>query len=64
VVHPLGGEYTKPLEMTFEVITEFELVRRFAKPLYSLRGVAQLAEHSTPNRAVGGSSPLAPAKNI
>ncbi len=25
------------------------------------RGVAQLAEHSTPNRAVGGSSPLAPA---
>jgi hypothetical protein len=30
--------------------------------LESFRGVAQLAEHSSPKREVGGSSPLAPAK--
>ena len=33
MVHLPGGEYTKSLEKTFEEITEFELVRRFAKPL-------------------------------
>ncbi len=33
MVHPLGGEYAKPLEKTFEEVTEFERMRRFAKPL-------------------------------
>ena len=60
MVHPLEGEYTKPLEKTFEEVTEFELMWRFAKPLKGksfrefkslslcFRGVAQLVEHSSP----------------
>ena len=33
MIHPLEGEYTKLLEKTFEEVTEFERMRRFAKPL-------------------------------
>ena len=60
MIHPLEGEYTKLLEKTFEEVTEFERMRRFAKPLKGkpfrefeslplcFRGVAQLVEHSSP----------------
>jgi hypothetical protein len=33
MIHPLEGEYMKPLEKTFEEVTEFELIRRFNKSL-------------------------------
>ena len=62
----LVRRFAKPLR--WKRLREFESLplRHWYSPTWILidhfRGVAQLAEHSTPNRAVGGSIPLAPAK--